>query len=148
MNVTRLVPGVTDDRKLTGAQFHGLATIMVFEPIVHEEPAPGNSLGISLLVNEEAAFTAVRFKRVVLTYNHFELSIPIQVGNGNGMRGTDLVDDVHIEPPIARIAGVLQPSDRREERLVHVIVNILDGKENIRTAVPIHVGDGYAADGM
>ena len=107
MNVTWLVPGVADDGKLTGAQFHRLGAIMVFEPIVHREPAPADPLGISLLVNEQAAFTAVRFKGVVLAHDHFQLTVPIQISHGYGMRRTDLVDDVHLELLIARIAGIL-----------------------------------------
>src|SRR5271156_5734196 len=148
MDVSRLVPGVTDDRNLAGAQFHSLGAVMVFKPVVHGKPAPANPLGIHLLVNEQAAFTPVWFKRVVLTHDHFQLPIPIQVSNGNGMWRTDLVDDVHLELPVARTAGILQPADGREERLVHVVIDILDRKENIRAAISIHVSDRYAANGM
>src|ERR1700733_6505690 len=97
MYISRLVPRMTDNGKLTGSQLHSFATVMVFEPVVEGEPAPGNPLRISLLVNEQAAFAAVRLKRVMLAHNHFQLSVSIEVSNGNGMRGTDLVEDVHVE---------------------------------------------------
>src|ERR1700733_2785547 len=52
MDISRLIPPMTDNGKLTGTQFDDFATVMVFEPVVDGKSAPGNPLGISLLVNE------------------------------------------------------------------------------------------------
>src|ERR1700753_180614 len=146
MNVGWLNPPVTDDCHLPRDKLDDFGTVVVLEPVVYREPAPGNSLRIRLLINQQAAFAAIGLEGIMLAHDDFHLSISIQICNRDGMGRTNLVDDVQVKFTVTRTAGILQPPYGGEERLVNIPVDIFHGEENVRAPIAINVGDRNAAN--
>src|ERR1035438_1163617 len=110
MHIRLLHPAVTYDGYLSGAQFHHLCAIVMFEPVVDREAAPGDSLGVGLLVDIQPAFAAVRMERIVLANYNLRFAISVYISNADGVRGTNSVNKVHVKHPIPR-------ADRKSTRL-------------------------------
>jgi hypothetical protein len=101
MNVSWHHPAVTDDIQVPRAQLDDFVTVVVFESIIKGKPVPGDSVRVRLLVNQQTAFAAVGFERIVLARDDLHLSISIQICNRAGMWRRDLVDPANHCPPSA-----------------------------------------------